>query len=177
MPPTLNVGFRSPFVNATAWLFIVLAAVSAACVWAAPLVAAMFPAWAPRPAALPGLSALIVSHLGWVIVATTVLAAAVLACATGLLLRLEWARRVFIALLAVMLAAHLAGLWVQHEVLSTLLEATLRLAPLPASAVGLVGGFARLTQLMGFVLTLCACLLVLWMMRGLMSDSVRREFA
>src|SRR5689334_16884191 len=116
MPPTLNVGFRSPFVTATAWLFIVLAAVSAVFVWTSPLLAAMFPAWAPRPA-LPGLSALIVSHLGWVIAGATLLAAAVLACATGLLLRLEWARRVFIALLAVVLAAHLAGLWVQHEVL------------------------------------------------------------
>lgn len=176
MAHTLNVGFRSPLVTASAWFVIVFAAAGAALVWISPLVAALFPAWALRGSGLPWLIGVVLEHLPWVLVLATVLAVALLACATGLLLRLEWARRLFIALLAIVAAAHLPVLWLQHEVVSVLLESTLRLAAMPPPAAGVVGGFALLTQALGIVLTLGACALLIWVMWALMSERVRREF-
>ena len=98
------------------------------------------------------------------------------ACAAGLLLRLEWARRFFIALLLVVITANLAGLWLQHEVLHALVDRTLRRGALPPQAADVFGGFATAAQGMAVFVTLAVSAWMGWVIRRLMSDTVRQEF-
>ncbi len=104
MPQTFNVGARSIFVTVTAWLFIALAVMASASV--------MLPNSAIGsllPASV-GVSKLLVKYLPWIVAGGVLLSLATLASAIGLLLRLDWARRVFIGLVAVALVANLLGL-------------------------------------------------------------------
>src|SRR5438876_120366 len=111
MPQTYNVGARSVFVTATAWIFILLgalASVSALVQNAA--VASLMPGLqigANGNASLPLLTGLLVGYLPWVVGTGLVVSLATLASAIGLLLRLESARRVFIGLLVFAIVANL----------------------------------------------------------------------
>lgn len=180
MPQTFNVGARSLFVTTTAWVFIALAAL--ACL-SALVQHATLASWAPGvtvagdAATLPGLSGLLADYLPWVVATGLSMSIATLACAVGLLLRLEWARRSFIGLLAVAIVANLLGLWLQHELLQSIVQATLGKTALPASVAGVVGGFVIATRVMAAAVVLAACLLLAWVMRRLMSPAVRQEFA
>lgn len=180
MPQTLNVGSRSLFVTLTAWLFLALGALASV---SALLQNAVSASWLPglqglgavQP--LPLLSGLLLGYLPWVMVAGLALSLATMASAVGLLLRLEWARRCFIGLLALAIAANLLGLWLQHEIVQSVLEATLARSPLPAAAARVFGGFVTASQAMAGVMTLVACAALGWIIRRLMSASVRQEFA
>ena len=180
MPQTFNVGSRSLFVTTVAWVFIVLAALAtlSAAVQNA-TVASMAPGahmlGAVQP--LPWLSGLLMAYLPWVVGACLVVSIATLVCAVGLLLRLEWARRVFIFLLGVAIAANLMGLWVQQELMQSLVSATLGAATLPPAAADVLGGFAAATRTLALAVSLTACGLLAWTMRRLMSPAVRQEFA
>ncbi len=104
MTQTFNVGAQSRLVNATAWLVMLLAVLAVAALVHRAAAAAL-------PAA------------GWLLVgaATLLATTAVLGVAVGLLLRLEWARRSAVALLALAALANLTGLWLQHDLLLSLL--------------------------------------------------------
>jgi hypothetical protein len=180
MPQTYNVGSRSLFVTATAWIFILLAAItSASALVQNAMVASMLPGWqlsgAGRP--LPLLTGLLIAYLPWFVGAGLVISLATLASAIGLLLRLEWARRSFIGLLVLAIAANLLGLWFQHEVVQSVVESTLSHAAVPAQVLGVFGGFVTAARVMGVAMTLLACVLLAWVIRRLMSPSVRQEFA
>jgi hypothetical protein len=178
MPQTINVGSRSLFVTVTAWAFIVAAALaSAAALVQNAAVSSFLPQWRADAAALPLLTGWLLGYLPWVVGAGFAFAVSLLACAVGLLVRLEWARRIFIVLLLVTIAANLAGLWLQHEVVQTLVASTLQAHALPPQAAGVFGGFAAAAQLLGVSLTLAGCALLGWIVRRLMSDAVRQEFA
>jgi hypothetical protein len=180
MPQTFNVGSRSLFVTITAWVFIALALLSCASALVQHLSLA---AWAPALAVvgqgqpLPLLTGLLLGYLPWVVGAGLVLSIATLAAAIGLLLRLEWARRIFIGLLAVAIVANLAGIWLQQEVLQSVVDATLSRAPLPPQAAGVFGGFVTAARGMALAMTLGACALLGWIIRRLMAPAVRQEFA
>jgi hypothetical protein len=118
-----------------------------------------------------------VGYLPWVMGAGAMLSVALVASAVGLLLRLEWARRAFIGLLAMVIVVTLAGLWLQHEVVQALMQATLHGVNLPPQVLGLFGGFATAAQAMAALVTLALCGFFAWVIRRLMSDSVRQEFA
>jgi hypothetical protein len=102
---------------------------------------------------------------------------ATLGCAVGLLMRLEWARQSFIVLLVLAIVANLAGIWLQQEVLHSLVASTLGGTPLPAAAAGVVGGFVTATRIGAVLLSLGACALLVLIIRRLMSPMVRQEFA
>jgi hypothetical protein len=102
---------------------------------------------------------------------------ATLAAAVGLLLRLDWARRVFIGLLAFAIVANLLGLWLQHEVVQSLVSSTLTRTPLPPQAADVFGGFVTAARVMAVGVTLLVCALMGWVIRRLMSPAVRQEFA
>jgi hypothetical protein len=174
MPQTYNVGSRSVFVDLTAWVAIVLAAlVSVVAGLQHAEATSMLPQWQQSP--LPGAGLL--QYLPRALAAAAVLSLLLVAASVGLLLRLDWARRVFIGLLALAMAAHLFGLWLQHTVVRALVQGTLAQGGLPAEAAGRFDGLAMATQVMGLVLTLAACGLLAWVMRRLMSEPVRQEFA
>jgi hypothetical protein len=180
MPQTYNVGARSLFVTATAWVFIALAALtSASALVQNASVASLMPAWQAADAhqPLPLLTGWLLAYLPWVVGAGLAVSMATLASAIGLLLRLDWARRVFIALLAVAIVANLLGLWLQHEVVQAVVDRTLGSVSIPAGVLHVFGGFVAAARVMAVLVTLGACLLLGWIIRRLMSATVRQEFA
>lgn len=180
MPQTYNVGSRSLFVSVTAWVFIVLGAVASVftLVQNAALMS-LLPGLhqSLEPKALPPLAGLLVAKLPWVTGVALVLSIATLAAAVGLLLRLEWARRTFIGLAVVAIIGNLLGLWLQQELLQTLIDGTLQRTTLPREAAGVFGGLATAARAAAVALSLLACMLLAWIIRRLMSQGVRQEFA
>ncbi len=180
MPQTYNVGARSRFVTATAWVFIFLAALtSAAAIVQNAAVASRLPnlGLPLDHAALPLLTGLLIGYLPWVVGAGLVVSCATLAAAIGLLLRLNWARRTFIGLLVFAIVANLLGMWLQQEVAQSLVDATLRSVRLPQGALSVFGGFVTLARVLAVMMTLCACMVLAWIIRRLMSFQIRQEFA
>ena len=180
MPQTFNVGSKSLFVTVTAWVFIVLAALASlsALLQNAEL-ASVLPGLTivGNVQPLPLLTGLLMGYLPWVVGAGLAVSLATLACAIGLLLRLEWARRVFIALLVLAIVANVGGLWLQHELMQSLVSSTLKSSPLPPLVANVFGGFVTAARVMAVVVTLGACGLLVWIIRRLMSPAVRQEFA
>lgn len=177
MPQTYYVGSRSPFVTLVAWAFIVVAALaSVSALVQAAQVDSVLPQWRAA-AVMPAATAFLLEYLPWLMGAGVAASLALLACAVGLLMRLEWARRTAIVLLALAIAANLGGLWLQHEVVQALVDVALSRAPMPSAAAGLFGGFATATQVMSTLFTLACCVGLGWLIRRLMSDVVRQEFA
>lgn len=180
MTHTLNVGARSLFVTITAWAFIALSAIGSALALvqhanvASLLVSGQTGGNLPP---LPLLTSLLLGYLPWVVGTSVVMSVATLGSAIGLLMRMEVARRVFIVMLAVAIAANLTGMWLQQEVMLSAVDSTLRMTSLPAHAVSVFGGFVTAARVMAVVVTLGACGLLLWIIRRLMSAVVRQEFA
>lgn len=180
MPQTFNVGSRSLFVTLTAWVFFALGALTS---MSALLQNATLASWLPglqglgATTPLPWLTGLLVVYLPWVVATGLAVSLATMASALGVVMRLEWARRCFIALLGLAIAANLLGLWLQHEVVRSVVEATLSRAPLPPAAANVFGSFVTASQVMAVLVSLVACGVLAWIMRRLMSASVRQEFA
>ncbi|MGY4830253.1 hypothetical protein ACVNIS_16905 [Sphaerotilaceae bacterium SBD11-9] len=173
MPTTIAVGARSLFVTATAWAFILLGVLASLSML---VQNAMLVSLLPE-ASGSGVIGLLVAYMPWVIGAGAVVSLATLASAIGLLLRLDWARRTFIALLAVAIVANLLGLWLQHEMMQSVVSSTLGNVALPPQALGVFGGFVTAVRVMAVVVTLGGCALLAWIIRRLMSAGVRQEFA
>lgn len=180
MPQTLNVGSRSLLVSVTAWVFIVLGGLASLTALAqGAAISAMLAGFTPviDAKAVPGLSGLVMAHLSWVAGVGFLLSVATVAVAIGLLVRLEWARRVFIGLAVVAIVGNLLGLWLQQEMLQSLIDATLSRSSLPREAAGVFGGFATAARVTAVALSLGASMLLAWIIRRLMSQGVRQEFA
>ena len=180
MPQTYNVGARSLFVTATAWVFIILAALtSASALVQNAAVTSLMPSLnlAGDRNPLPLLTGLLVGYLPWVVGTGLVMSIATLASAIGLLLRLDWARRTFIGLLVVAIGANLLGLWLQQEVVQSVVSNTLSSVAIPPQALGVFGGFVTAARVMAVLMTLLGCALLGWIIRRLMSAAVRQEFA
>ena len=178
MPQTFNVGARSLFVTATAWVFIILAALtSVSALVQNAAVASLMPGLQIATARLPLLTGLLIGYLPWVVGVGLVMSLATLASAIGLLLRLDWARRSFIVLLVVAIFANLLGLWLQQEVVQSVVSNTLNNVAIPQQAMGVFGGFVTAARVMAVLMTLVGCALLGWIIRRLMSATVRQEFA
>ncbi|MEO7152546.1 MAG: hypothetical protein ABIX46_12675 [Burkholderiaceae bacterium] len=181
MPQTYSVGARSLFVTWTAWVFIVMAAfASASALVQNAAVTSLLPGLHDG-SPLPLLTGLLIGYLPWVVGTGLVMSLATLASAIGLLLRLDWARRAFIGVLVVAIVANLMGLWLQHEVVQSVVSQTLghslRGVAVPAELLGVFGGFVTATRAMAVLVTLGACALLAWIIGRLMSARVRQEFA
>jgi len=180
MPQTYNVGARSLFVTATAWVFIILAALaSVSALVQNAAVASLMPGLqlASERNPLPLFTGLLIGYLPWVVGTGLVMSLATLASAIGLLLRLDWARRTFIGLLIVAIVANLLGLWLQQEVVQSVVNNTLSSVAIPQKAMSVFGGFVTAARVMAVLMTLAGCLLLGWIIRRLMSAGVRQEFA
>jgi hypothetical protein len=178
MPQTYTVGARSLFVTTIAWVFIVLAALtSVSALVQNAAVASLMPGWQGAVDQMPLLTGLLIGYLPWVVGAGLVMSLATLASAVGLLLRLDWARRTFIGLLIVAIVANLMGLWLQHEVVQSVVSNTLSHVAIPQKAMGVFGGFVTAARVMAVLMTLVGCALLGWIIRRLMSAGVRQEFA
>ena len=171
---------RRGIVTLTAWVFIVLAALaSVSALVQNAAVASLMPGLqlASERNPLPLLTGLLVGYLPWVVGTGLVMSLATLASAVGLLLRLDWARRTFIGLLVVAIVANLMGLWLQQEVVQSVVSNTLSSVAIPQQAMGVFGGFVTAARVMAVLMTLVGCALLVWIIRRLMSAGVRQEFA
>ena len=180
MTQTFNVGARSLFVTGVAWLFIVLAGVASASAVVQTATVSSLPhqiALVGAPLPHPGLTGWLLAYLPWVVGAGLVMSVATLVAAVGLLLRLEWARCTFIGLLGVAIAFNLAGLWLQQEVMLSLVQVTLHQAPLPPLVANVFGGFVVAARSMAVLVTLAACALLGWIAWRLTLPPIRQEFA
>jgi hypothetical protein len=180
MPQTYTVGARSLFVTFTAWVFIILAALtSVSALVQNAAVASLMPGLqlATERDPLPLLTGLLVGYLPWVVGTGLVMSLATLASAIGMLMRLEWARRTFIGLLVVAIVANLLGLWLQQEVLQSVVSNTLSSVAIPQKALGVFGGFVTAARVMAVLMTLVGCALLGWIIHRLRSATVRQEFA
>ena len=179
MPKTFSVGARSRFVTTIAWVFIILAGLaSASALVQNAAVASLMPslAMAGEKHPLPLLTGLLIGYLPWVVGTGLVMSLATLASAIGLLLRLNWARRAFIGVLAVAIVANLLGLWLQQEVVQSVVNNTLSHSAIPAQVLGVFGGFVTAARVMALLMTLVACAMLAWIIRRLMSETVLQEF-
>ncbi|HET9206226.1 MAG TPA: hypothetical protein VFO28_08330 [Burkholderiaceae bacterium] len=180
MLQTFNVGSRSLFVSVTAWVFILLGfAASVLAVIQGASIASLLPGFNLQLDARPlqGLTKLLAGHLPWVAAVALALSIGTLVAAAGLLLRLEWARRAFIAVVGLAIVANLAGLWLQQELLQALIDHTLSRAALPREAAGVFGGFATVARAAAVALSVGTCLALAWIIARLSTQTVRQEFA
>ena len=164
------------FVTTTAWVFILLGALASLCTLVQQADLASWSLNGGIAGVVPSLPPAIAQLSRGVMAIGLVLSLATLACAIGLLMRLEWARRAFIGLLVLALAANLLGLWLQHELLRSVVEATLGRTALPDAVAGVVGGFVTAARVMAAVVTLGGCMLLAWIIQRLRSPAVRQEF-
>lgn len=174
MPQTYNVGSRSRFVTFVAWLFILFGAF--ACEWAV-IQNATNSSWIGRLAGEKGLTGLLLHYLPWVFSIAIALSLAIVACAFGLLRRVEWARRVFIALLMVAIGVDLASLWLQQEFVHLMVDPALRGLSMSQQAAELFGGMVTAARLLAAAITLVASVALVAIIRRLMSPAIRQEFA
>jgi hypothetical protein len=180
MTQTFNVGSRSLFVTITAWVFIalgLLASASALVQNAVVLSLSGQIALSGTPLPQPLLTGWLLSYLPWVMGAGLVASVAMLAAAVGLLLRLEWARRTFIALLWVAIAVNLGGMWLQQEVMLSLVDATLLQAPMPPLVAEVFSSFVVAARSMAVLVTLAGCAMLGWIAWRLTLPPIRQEFA
>jgi hypothetical protein len=181
MPQTFNVGSRSLFVSVTAWVFILFGlTTSTLSVIQGASIASLLPGLNLNLDVKPlqGLMKMLAGHLAWVVAAIALaLSIGTLVAAAGLLLRLEWARRAFIAVVALAILANLAGLWLQQELLQALIDHTLSRVPLPLEAAGVFGGFAAVARVAAVTLSAGTCLTLAWIIARLSTQTVRQEFA
>ena len=180
MTQTFNVGARSLFVTITAWVFMVLGSMASVSALVQNAAASSLPGQIAVVGAKlpqPGLTAWLLGYLPWVMGAGLLVSAATLAAAIGLLLRLEWARRGFIGLLCLAIVINLAGLWLQQELMLSLVHATLLQAPQPPQVAGVFDGLVVAARSMAVLVTLVACALLGWIAWRLTLPTVRQEFA
>jgi hypothetical protein len=180
MPQTFNVGSRSLFVSVTAWVFILFGlTTSTLSVIQGASIASLLPGLNLNLDVKPlqGLMKMLAGHLAWVAAIALALSIGTLVAAAGLLLRLEWARRAFIAVVALAILANLAGLWLQQELLQALIDHTLSRVPLPLEAAGVFGGFAAVARVAAVTLSAGTCLTLAWIIARLSTQTVRQEFA
>ena len=172
MPQTFSVGARSIFVNTVAWVGIVLALLSVASPLARSAVGASWPT-IPVP---HGLMQLLDHNLVWLTAIAAVAWLATLIAAVGLLLRLNWARVVFIGILVLAILGNLAGLWLQHEVVQTVVTHALTSSALPVQTSNALGGLAVASRVLGALMSLGTCLFLVWIILRLRSRPVLQEF-
>jgi hypothetical protein len=172
MTQTLRVGSRSPFITAAAVAAIVLM------VFAAPVVATWGDSVSEALARLlPLWRAWILPTAQWWSAGVAVLVGATLTGSIGLLMRLEWARRLFVAALALWFCLALAGSWLNQEVIGVVVQQSLSHTALPAAVAGTVDGLGVALRVLAAVVNLGLCALLVWTMAKLGSRPIRQEFA
>jgi hypothetical protein len=175
MTQTFTVGARSLFVSITAWVFILLGLLAAVLALVQTAVVSALP-FGLSAALLPHhwlTSDLLASLMGVGLLASLV----TLAAGIGLLLRQEWARRSFIALLWLAIAVNLGGLWLQQLLMLSLVDVTLLQAPMPPLVAQVFSGFVAAARLMAVLVTLAGCAMLGWIAWRLTLQPIRQEFA
>lgn len=180
LPQTFRVGAPSVFVTGTAWVFIVLAVLfSVVAVLRSAEAASLLPGLqlAGDVPLSPRAAQALRTTLPWVLGIGLLLSLATLASAVGLLLRLDWARRGFIAVLGVAVLAQLAGGVLQYQLVHEWVVQAVVLAWLPTAAWQALGGPGVVAAGVALVLAGLVSAACAGVMLALRAPAVRQEFA
>lgn len=181
-----HVAPRSTFVSVVAWIFIVLSGFST-------LIALLQNAMvffvfqnapgfdeamrhAGQAKGVPRFFPYFIRYFQWVFLAFLALSLAMLASSIGLLRRQEWARRLFIGLMAFGIFWNFAGL----GLVAVFMTQMPSLPPVPPSQQQFATGFYWMLGLVvGFnvLIAIAFAALFYWIIRRLRSPEIRREFA
>ncbi len=180
-----NTGYtsRSSFVTVVAWIFIVLSGFTTFISLLQNVILAFMPKDLFNQAlqdttfthVMPTAPRFMFAHLHTLLFAVLVVCAATLVSSIGLLRRHNWARLVFIGLLALGAVYNIAGLFLQQAMLSSFNA--------PFAADSTLGGASRQFQQMMqamrvamFIFELGFAALFIWIIVRLVSPRIRAEF-
>jgi hypothetical protein len=125
----------------------------------------------------PPAAEFMLGHIRQFIGAYFLLSLITLVASVGLLKRWNWARLVFICLMALGIVWNLAGLVLQRVMMSTMLSSIPMLPPnLPPDFRAEVESMMTGMQVVGAIFALGFCVLFGWIIKRLMSADIRREF-
>jgi hypothetical protein len=174
---------RSGFVTVVAWIFIVVSGFTTFISLLQNVVLAFMPKDLFNQAlqdttfthAMPSAPRFMFAHVHTIVLAILIVCAATLVSSIGLLRRRNWARLVFIGLLAIGAVYNIAALFVQQSMLSSFnapfaADSTLRAAG---------GQFQQMMQAMRvamFIFELGFAALFVWIIVRLLSRDIREEF-
>jgi hypothetical protein len=173
---------KSAFITALAWVFIVLGGFATLIsVLQNIMIAVLMPMdemakvaeQARNDEHMPWFAAMMFQHMRLFFLAFLVVCSTTLAGAIGLLLRKNWARILFIALMA------LGILWNVAAMVFTVVFVTSLPVP-PGSPAGFADQFETMSRIMmafNIVLAIAFTALFGWILKRLMSDDIRREFS
>jgi hypothetical protein len=178
---TLASGNRSTFVTVVAWNFIAIAGFAAfISLLQAAMFTFMFPADQFPPAGstkgleeMPAFFRFMIQNMRWFFVMFWSLSVVTCFAAIGLLLRKNWARLIFVGIMAFGILWNLGGIWLQEHIMTSFPKP-------PAHTPADVGaGFETMMTVMRFAMGAFAIgisLLFAWIIKRLMSRSVKAEF-
>jgi uncharacterized membrane protein len=129
-------------------------------------------AW-PRQEELPVFVQFSFSHPEIFFVTLWALAVMTLVASVALLRRKDWARIYFIVVFALGCVWNIGGIWVQHQVLSSM-ETSVR--QLPSDFNQNMRLFGTIMSIGSAVMAIAIAALFVWLIKRLMSPGVRREF-
>jgi hypothetical protein len=172
---------RSTFVTVVAWIFIAIAGFAT---FISLLQAAMFmfvfPADQFPPAGstkgleeMPVFFRFMIQNIQWFFVMFWSLSALTFVAAIGLLRRRNWARLIFVGLMAFGILWNLGGIWLQEQMMSSFPKLSAN------SPADVRTGFETMMTVMRFAMGAFAIgisLLFAWIIKRLMSRSVKAEF-
>jgi len=175
---------RSTFVTVVAWVFIAIAGFSS---FAALLENVLFNALAGGGGLppelgnlgqyLPPMAAFIFHNLRWFLLALLVASIVTLTAAIGLLRRRDWARRLFIGLMAASILWNLGGLVLQQVFVSDAPTLAGMQTKVPADIRSGLQVFQTVMTVVSALTTLAIVALLVWVVKRLMSPRIREEFS
>jgi hypothetical protein len=180
LPPPI----RSIFVNVVGWIFTSLAGLATLMSLLQNLMFQLvFPlamqqqmAAQPLPPNMPAPMGWMLVHMIWFFRAFLLLSIIMLIASIGLLLRHNWARRLFIGLLSFFIIYHLLGLALQWWFMDSIQQMMIVPPNAPAHFADDMRGFMRVIQIFGAIMAIGFSVLYGWIIKRLCSDPIRVEF-
>jgi hypothetical protein len=174
---------RSTFVTVLAWIFIGIAGFACLISLLQNIMLELVfqPALAQAatqapPADMPAPFAFLTAHIAWFFRAFLLLALFMLTAAIGLLRRKNWARQLFIALMAFAIVYQLGGLAVQWWVFHTMQDVMVSPPNAPADFARGMATMMTVMRVFGVLLALGLSSLSGWLIYRLRLPAVRQEF-
>ena len=183
LPPPMPAA-RSSFINVLGWIFVCLAGFATLIgvlqnvmlqLLFVPTLQQQLSAQ-PLPSNMPASMGWMFAHVIWFFRGFLLLSIITLTAAIGLLLRRDWARRLFIGLMAFAIVYQLAGLGLQWWFMGSMQQAMSWPASAPTQFDASMGGVMLAIQVLGAVMSIGFSVLFGWIVKRLHSAPIRREF-
>lgn len=183
VPPAMP-GARSGFINVLGWIFVCLAgfATLIGLLQNLMLQLVFLPtmqqqlAAQPLPPNIPAPMSWMMTHMAWFFRGFLLLSIITLVAAIGLLRRRDWARRLFIGLMAFAIAYQLLSLVLPWWFMGSMQRGMTLPADAPAPFASGMHGFMLAMLVFGAIMAIGFSVLFGWIIKRLHSAQIRREF-